>query len=103
MAKSPELDRKARVLKEQGVLNPEPEEILDERFRTEAFFDARDLVQVKYEMVRRVRSRRGDGYGGGQRPSAFPDRRSTRPRGLWRRRGWRGCCRSVRVRRVLTS
>ena len=54
MAKSPELDRKARVLKEQGVLNPEPEEILDERFRTEAFFDARDLVQVKYEMVRRV-------------------------------------------------
>ena len=54
MAKSPELDRKARVLKEQGVLNPEPEEIMDERFRTEEFFDARDLVQVKYEMVRRV-------------------------------------------------
>ena len=29
MAKSPESDRKARVLKEQGVLNPEPEAIMD--------------------------------------------------------------------------
>lgn len=54
MAKLPESDRKARVLKEQGVLNPEPEAITDERFRTEAFFDVRDVVQVKYEMVRRV-------------------------------------------------
>jgi transposase len=38
------------------VLNPKPESVSDERFRDEGFFDARDLVQVKYEMVRRVRA-----------------------------------------------
>lgn len=54
MAKPPRSDAKVRGLKERGVLNPEPERVLDERFRTEGFFDPRDLVQVKYEMVRRV-------------------------------------------------
>jgi hypothetical protein len=36
-------------------LNPNPEKVSDPLFATSAFFDARDLVQVKYEMVRRVR------------------------------------------------
>jgi transposase len=36
-------------------LNPRPEAVADEEFRSSEFFDARDLVQVKYEMVRRVR------------------------------------------------
>lgn len=45
---------KERALEEEGVLNPEPERVRDERFRSEGFFDPRDLVQVKYEMVRRV-------------------------------------------------
>jgi transposase len=36
-------------------LNPRPEAVTDEEFRSSEFFDARDLVQVKYEMVRRVR------------------------------------------------
>ena len=52
MARDP---RKARVLKEQGVLNPRPEAVTDPQFHEADFFDARDLVQVKYEMLRRVR------------------------------------------------
>jgi transposase len=54
MAESSKSDAKVRALKERGVLNPEPERVMDERFRAGGFFDARDLVQVKYEMVRRV-------------------------------------------------
>lgn len=36
-------------------MNPHPEEVVDETFAASEFFDARDLVQVKYEMVRRAR------------------------------------------------
>ncbi|MGH9215037.1 MAG: helix-turn-helix domain-containing protein [Acidimicrobiales bacterium] len=36
-------------------MNPRPEAVTDEEFVSSEFFDARDLVQVKYEMVRRVR------------------------------------------------
>lgn len=56
MAKAARRDAKARALAEQGVLNPQPDGVTDERFRTGAFFDPRDLVQVKYEMLRRVRA-----------------------------------------------
>ena len=47
-------DAKERVLREHGSLNPEPGEVEDERFRSDDFFDPRDLVQVKYEMLRQV-------------------------------------------------
>jgi hypothetical protein len=43
------------ALREARVLNPRPEAVTDEAFATSEFLDARDLVQVKYEMVRRVR------------------------------------------------
>jgi transposase len=56
MAKAARQDAKARALAEQGVLNPTPDRVTDARFRTGAFFDPRDLVQVKYEMLRRVRA-----------------------------------------------
>lgn len=56
MAKAARQDAKARTLAEQGVLNPTPDRVTDERFRTGEFFDPRDLVQVKYEMLRRVRA-----------------------------------------------
>jgi len=49
-------DAKERALEEEGVRNPDPERVSDERFRKEGFFDPRDLVQVKYEMVRRVQA-----------------------------------------------
>jgi transposase len=45
---------KADVLLEEGTLNPTPEKVLDPKFRESEFFDPRDVVQVKYEMLRRV-------------------------------------------------
>ena len=50
---SPE-DPKVAALRESRCLNPHPEQVTDEAFLAEEFFDARDAVQVKYEMVRRV-------------------------------------------------
>ena len=55
MASPPPLDPKTEALRERGVLHPHPETVTDERFRRNDFFDARDLVQVKYEMLRGVR------------------------------------------------
>ena len=54
MAKRP-ADAKTRSLKEHGCLNPHAETVRDELFLSNAFFDPRDLVQVRYEMLRRVR------------------------------------------------
>ncbi|UQA91341.1 helix-turn-helix domain-containing protein [Streptomyces halobius] len=48
-------DPKATALAAARVLNPHPERVVDEVFLASPFCDARDLVQVKYEMVRRVR------------------------------------------------
>ena len=47
-----------KVTFQRRVLNPRPEAVTDDRFRTGEFFDPRDLVQVKYEMVRRVEEER---------------------------------------------
>lgn len=47
-------DSKTQALRENGTLHPHPESVRDERFQENAFFDARDLLQVKYEMLRRV-------------------------------------------------
>jgi len=48
-------DPKVAALREERCLNPRPEAVADPEFAASEFFDARDLVQVKYEMVRRVR------------------------------------------------
>jgi transposase len=48
-------DRKAVTLQRQGSLHPHPEQVTDPLFGGSDFFDTRDLVQVKYEMLRRVR------------------------------------------------
>ena len=48
-------DPKSQALAEHGSLNPRPEAVVDEQFQTHEFFDPRDTVQVKYEMLRRVR------------------------------------------------
>jgi transposase len=47
-------DRKAEELARSRTLNPRPEAVSDAAFASSDFLDARDLVQVKYEMVRRV-------------------------------------------------
>lgn len=49
-----EPDGKAQALGRSRTLNPRPEAVSDEAFAAAEFFDARDVVQVKYEMVRRV-------------------------------------------------
>jgi transposase len=48
------VDGKAQELARSRTLNPHPEAVSDEGFAGAEFFDARDVVQVKYEMVRRV-------------------------------------------------
>ena len=55
MARKRKSDAKEAALAETRTLNPRPEAVRDEQFGSSEFFDARDLVQVKYEMVRRVR------------------------------------------------
>ena len=47
-------DPKAQALQHQGALHPHPEHVTDDLFVTREFFDPRDLVQIKYEMLRRV-------------------------------------------------
>ena len=51
-------DGKVQELARSRTLNPRPEAVVDEAFRSSEFFDARDLVQVKYEMVRQVEADR---------------------------------------------
>ena len=48
-------DAKGQALAEHGVLNSRPPTVTDKLFQASEFFDPRDLVQVKYEMLRRVR------------------------------------------------
>ena len=55
MARKAKPDPKDAALAETRTLNPHPQAVRDEEFGSSEFFDARDLVQVKYEMVRRVR------------------------------------------------
>src|SRR6266511_1554650 len=55
MARRSRPDPKVEALAAARSLNPHPEAVLDEAFATSPFLDPRDLVQVKYEMVRRVR------------------------------------------------
>jgi transposase len=45
---------KADALAEDGTLHPAPEKVCDPKFQEGGFFDPRDVVQVKYEMLRRV-------------------------------------------------
>jgi len=47
-------DAKRRLLRQQGVLHPHPEAVTAELFQNNSFFDPNDLIQVKYEMLRRV-------------------------------------------------
>ncbi len=48
-------DAKNKALAEHGALNPRPQNVADQQFRFNEFFDPHDLVQVKYEMLRQVR------------------------------------------------
>lgn len=48
------MDAKSKTLREHGSLNARAKLVIDPLFQSGEFFDPRDLVQVKYEMLRRV-------------------------------------------------
>ena len=47
--------KKLETLKGHGCLNPNPGKVKDEMFLRYDFFDPNDMLQVKYEMLRRKR------------------------------------------------
>ncbi len=48
-------DLKLVALAQSGSVNPHAQDVHDAAFLDNEFFDPRDLVQVRYEMLRRVR------------------------------------------------
>src|SRR5260370_16430429 len=87
MPKKPPPDPKTLALRQQGCLNPHPERVIDELFQTSEFFNPRDLVQVKYEMLRRVETEglpvnRSATAFGFSRPSFYQAQASFQHRGL---------------------
>lgn len=61
-------DSKTQALQRQGTLYPHPEKVLDPLFVQHDFFDPRDGLQVKYEMLRRVQT---DGQSIARAAAAF--------------------------------
>lgn len=55
MARTRKPDSKLAALAESGAVNPHAQDVQDPAFIDSDFFDPRDLVQVRYEMLRRVR------------------------------------------------
>lgn len=68
MAETGHGDKKDAELRKHRALNPRPHKVTDELFASNTFFDARDIVQVKYEMLRRVQR---DGKPVGQAAADF--------------------------------
>jgi transposase len=68
-------DEKLALLRQSHTLHPHPDQVRDPLFLSGSpFFDPRDLVQVKYELLRRVRV---DGYSVAQASSLFALSRPT--------------------------
>ena len=53
MPKRSQRHQKADELKQSGTLNPHSETVTDPLFVQNPFFDPRDLLQARYEMLRR--------------------------------------------------
>jgi transposase len=92
-------DAKVEALRAHSVLHPRPDAVRDPLFGSHEFFDARDLVQVKYEMLRRVDvegqpvSRTAEAFGC-SRPTFYQTQAAFKSQGLPglvpRKRGPRG-------------
>jgi transposase len=54
MSKAKPDSGKRKALQQQSVFNPNASNVSDPLFQSSEFFDPEDLVQVKYEMLRRV-------------------------------------------------
>jgi transposase len=89
MAKSLRPDPKQDSLRAQGLLHRRPEAVTDELFQQLDFFDPRDLLQVKYEMLRRVET---DGVSVSAAAAAFGLSRPSfyEARAAWQREGLAG-------------
>jgi transposase len=80
-------DAKTQALEASRTLNPRPEKVTDPAFGPGGFFDPADLVQVKYEMVRKaeagdVPASRAAADFGFSRQSLYSARAALRERGL---------------------
>ena len=81
-------DDKAAALRRHHALNPRPDAVTDPAFvGADPFFDCRDLVQVKYEMLRRAREEgqpvsRAAAAFGFSRPSFYAAQASFETAGL---------------------
>jgi transposase len=53
MARLKKPDLKTLALKRTGTLNSRPDSVSDALFKENLFFDPKDLLQVRYEMLRR--------------------------------------------------
>jgi len=87
MPKQGRPDPKSKALHESRSLNRRPQEVRDPLFQASNFFDARDLVQVKYEMLRRVETEklpvnRSAAAFGFSRPSFYQAQASFQQGGL---------------------
>ena len=69
-------DEKLRALRSSQTLHPHPDRVRDPLFTSGSpFFDPRDLIQVKYELLRRVRV---EGEAVSQAAWRWPDTRCSR-------------------------
>jgi len=85
MARRKSEDHKEKALRECGALNTHP--VTDALFRESDFFDSRDLVQVKYEMLRKVHKEaepvsRAAALFGFSRPSLYKTSREFEREGI---------------------
>jgi transposase len=92
-------ETKRKALQRQGTLNPRADEVTHPLFHTNDFFDADDMIQVKYEMLRQVRVERqpitqSAKAFGFSRPSFYQAQLAFEQNGLWglipQKRGPRG-------------
>ena len=68
MAVTRKNDAKSETLRQHSALNPRADGVKDDLFAEYEFFDTRDTVQVKYEMLRRVQK---DGWPVSQSAKTF--------------------------------
>lgn len=78
---------KAKLLNKKGCLNLRPQQVKDEIFGKYDFFDPCDLIQVKYEMIRKVKKEewtveRASKNFGFSRPSFYDAQRAFESGGI---------------------
>lgn len=98
-ARSSRRDAKADALRAHGALHPRPQAVQAPLFGSNDFFDPRDLVQVRYEMLRQVDvegvpvARTADAFGV-SRPTFYQTQAAFKQQGIAglvpRKRGPRG-------------